>query len=336
MSRKKDFNEGIASGIKLAESIVKQNTAAMEYVMEKVGDMHNGQSIIRSSVEDLLKEMNVFKAMQLYGIVVPKAPKEILNEEYLKILFNYINVYNQVYETNDAQKQFINNVRRYYNYLSGFGFNPDFNIFSMDNVKETEASKEIFRILKMYDFLRDMSFETSSFDNDMWESFHLNRYTKEDICNSIEIIYGVFGEDGIIECYGEYDAEEINEQTIMIEDFIQDEPEYIDIGEDCISVLRNEYFEKKVYEGSSYIALINDEKTIITINKENGKDFEYKNMINENGSINVYGEYVVYSKDNTIYSLKMGEKDPYQQLLFESNEPISKIYFVAYFLCFYS
>lgn len=349
MSRKNDFNEGIESGIRLAEPIVKQNTAAMEYLMEKVGDMHNGQSLIRSSVEDLLNEMNADKAMKLYGILVTKAPKEILKEEHLKILFNYINVANQVNEANSSQKQFLNNIRRYFNYLSVFGFDPDFNIYSMDNIGETEVSKEIFRILKMYDFLSDLSFETSIFDDDIWDSFQLNRFAKKDICNSIEIIYSVFAEDGIIESYGEYDVEEINEQTSIIDSLLQDESEYTDISENCICTLQNNFLDwtflrnhtfsasgEKVLEGSNYVSFV-DDGNIISIHKESGNTIKYPNVDKELKRICVYGDYIIYLREKKAYANKIGNDVEDELLLFSFDDEYTRLYaIVKGYIIFYS
>ena len=73
---KKSFNEGMKSGIKLSEEIVKRDTRAVNKIYEMLEKMPGDMRELKESFEEVIKSLENTEIEKLFGIVKTSSPND--------------------------------------------------------------------------------------------------------------------------------------------------------------------------------------------------------------------------------------------------------------------
>lgn len=105
MSKAKTYNEGVESGLKVAQSIIEKETEAMDYLRSKVDSIIEGHDEMKNAVDHLLEDANENAIASIYGICNPVCPNELKDHEQ-KMLINILATLG-VLHMNEAQKSIL-------------------------------------------------------------------------------------------------------------------------------------------------------------------------------------------------------------------------------------
>ena len=81
---KKSFNEGMKSGIRLSEEIVKRDTRAVNKIYEMLESMPGDMRELKESFEEVIKSLENTEIEKLFGIVRTSSPNDLEEEENSK------------------------------------------------------------------------------------------------------------------------------------------------------------------------------------------------------------------------------------------------------------
>ena len=89
---KKSFNEGMKSGIKLSEEIVKRDTRAINKIYEMLEKMPEDMRELKESFEEVIKSLEKTDMEKLFGIVRTSSPNDLEEEEKIILLHILVDI----------------------------------------------------------------------------------------------------------------------------------------------------------------------------------------------------------------------------------------------------
>ena len=329
LGNKKSFNEGMKSGIKLSEEIVKRDTRAVNKIYEMLEKMPGDMRELKESFEEVIKSLEKTDIEKLFGIVRTSSPNDLEEEEKIILLQILVDI-SRKYGSNSDQKKFLKNLIHYFgiNFEDSLKENDLKN--AIDNIDSKKAEKMMYKIIKEYLYLEN---NTNNYGNKYDEYLSLFLYEKADkknIENEVEFKIIIFGEEILYQQFSKYsydfeeNDENFKEETIWYID--KSEKETVEINRECAEI----YFYEKLtdyIESNSYIICFQNEK-LFSINKKSlerkiiFKNLKLEKQIFSKKQICSYNDiiYLVYNhellfcnleddKEGFIYSI---EKETYE------------------------
>lgn len=302
---KKSFNEGMKSGIRLSEEIVKKDTRAVNKIYEMLEKMPEDIRELKESFEEVIKSLEKTDMEKLFGIVRTSSPNDLEEEEKIILLHILVDI-SRKYNNNSSQKEFLRNLRFYFEIDLENVFNKNDLKNTVNNIGDKKAEKIMYTVIKEYLYLEN---STNDYGNKYDEYLKLFVYGVADnknIENEIELKVNIFGEEILYQQFSKYsyDSKDIRE---------------------------NEFNDKKINVKDYYIEMKVKEKEEITkqIFEFYLQDYDSncaRNKLYEIISYDIYVEtanYIVYPKNEKLVSLNKKTKEKKEIIL---NFEISKEY----------
>lgn len=302
---KKSFNEGMKSGIRISEEIVKRDTRAINKLYEILKNITGDTRELKEVVEEVIKNQENFEIEKLFGIIKTLSPDDLEKEEKIILLQILVDI-SKKYGNNNNQKEFLRNLILYFeinfeDLLKENNFKK-----AIDNIGSKKSEKIMYKIIKEYLYLEN---NTNNYGNKYDEYLSLFACGVKDngsIENEIEFKVDVFGEEILYQQFSKYSYD------------------FKDISE-------NEFNDKKINVKDYYIEMKVKEKGEITkqIFEFYLQDYDNncaRNKLYEIISYDIYVEtanYVVYPKNERLISLNKKTKEKKEIIL---NFEISKEY----------
>ena len=110
---KKSFNEGMKSGIRLSEEIVKRDTRAINKLYEILKNITGDTRELKEVVEEVIKNQENFEIEKLFGIIKTLSPDDLEKEEKIILLQILVDI-SKKYGSNNNQKEFLKNLILYF------------------------------------------------------------------------------------------------------------------------------------------------------------------------------------------------------------------------------
>ena len=287
---KKSFNEGMKSGIKLSEEIVKRDTRAVNKIYEMLEKMPGDMRELKESFEEVIKSLENTEIEKLFGIVKTSSPNDLEEEKKIILLQILVDISGK-YGSNSDQKNFLKNLIHYFgiNFESSLKENDFKN--AIDNIDSKKAEKMMYKIIKEYLYLEN---NTNNYGNKYDEYLSLFACGVKDngsIENEIELKVNIFGEEILYQQFSKYSY-------------------------DLKDISENEFNDKKINVKDYYIEMKVKEKEEITkqIFEFYLQDYDNncaRNKLYEIISYDIYVEtanYIVYPKNEKLVSLTKKQK----------------------------
>lgn len=334
---KKSFNEGMKSGIRLSEEIVKRDTRAINKLYEILKNITGDTRELKETFEEVIKSLENSEIEKLFGIVKTSSPNDLEEEE--KIILLQILVYiSKRYGSNSNQKEFLRNLTLYFDInfedlLKENNFKK-----AIDNIDSKKSEKIMYKIIKEYLYLEN---NTNNYGNKYDEYLSLFVYgfaDNKNIENEVEFKVIIFGKEILHQQFSKYsynfeeNDENFEEEKIWYID--KAEKETVEINRECAEI----YFYEKLtdyIESNSYIICFQNEK-LFSINKKSlerkiiFKNLKLEKQIFDKKQICSYNDiiYLVYNhellfcnleddKEGFIYSI---EKETYENFEKQTEE----------------
>lgn len=217
---KKDLNKGLEIGIGIKEELLKMDIKALEALLKEAKMIRQGQEVTAEIVHTLIEELNEQDCRRLYGLKDSLDVKGLEVEEK-QILLNVIATLAKGLGNNynENQKKFFLNLKTYLEVL-GFSEDVNYKLEYLENIDSHETCLVLTRAISRFLFL---TYENCSFLEEYDELFeYLNLRNKEidSIKQMLNDTYDLFGAQGIVSIYGNYEDEEIEETTGAVLDNI--------------------------------------------------------------------------------------------------------------------
>lgn len=199
----RNYNEGIETGLKVAEAMIKRENEAMNALGKNLDIVKNSIGNIKEIVDSIVENQENSDIEKLYGIIKTTEPKELEREEKKILLHILSTIANQEIERGDYsvnQKEYFNSLRKY---LEIADYKPDINYdFKLiGNIDSLIVQKCILQCIHEFLFLKDNSFESLSKYYGLLDEFSVKKTDIEIIDALIEMKYRLFGSDGVAETY---------------------------------------------------------------------------------------------------------------------------------------
>ena len=191
---KKSFNEGMKSGIRLSEEIVKRNTEAIDKIRKTNENQTGDIKELMESFEELIKNQENFKIEKLFGIEDKPSPDDLEKEEKI-ILLEILGEISERYNSNNNQKKFLRNLKLYFEINFEYLLKENNLKNAINNIDSKKAEKIMYKIIKEYLYLEN---NTSNYGNKYDEYLSLFVYGivyNKNIENEIECKVKRFGEE---------------------------------------------------------------------------------------------------------------------------------------------
>lgn len=246
MSKQKDFNQGIETGMKISKELLNKESQAMDYVKNKIDELGNSHGRLENAVNHILENQNSKAIEEYYGIVNGLSPKDLEKEE-CQILLNILSILAfEDEEYNDMQKSYFLNLKKY---LQVTEYAPDieYRLEYIEKIRDLDSQEIIMRCIREFLFLRHFDFSFQMDYEELFEYFSVNDKKIQQLDNMIEITYFLFGGNGIVEMYGNHESDEVVEDNH--EDFeneIVDTPagkKYVIKNQEIYWININEYLQ---------------------------------------------------------------------------------------------
>ena len=326
---KNSFNEGMKSGIRISEEIVKRDTRAINKLYEIFKNITGDTRELKEVVEEVIKNQENFEIEKLFGIIKTLSPDDLEKEEKIILLQILVDI-SKKYGSNNNQKEFLKNLILYFeiNYENLLKEN-DFKS-TIDNIDSKKVEKIMYKIIKEYLYLEN---DNNNYGNkyDEYLSLFVNGIVdNKSIENEIELKVSIFGKEILYQQFSKYsynfeeNDENFEEEKIWYID--KSEKETVEINRECAEI----YFYEKLtdyIESNSYIICFQNEK-LFSINKKSlerkiiFKNLKLEKQIFSKKQICSYNDiiYLVYNhellfcnleddKEGFIYSI---EKETYE------------------------
>ena len=307
MSKAKSYNEGVASGLKVSQKLYEQNLEAMGYLKSKIALIAEGQDEMKSAVDHLIEDKDEDAIAKIFGICNPVKPKEIKDHEQ-KMLINILATLSALH-MNESQKEFFNNLRHHLN-IEGFEPDRTYDFRRIASIESNKSIKAIAKAIRIYLYLENLNMDgIYKHEDDLFSHFDISTKSFDEIDAIIESIYCIFGVDGLIEFYGDFEAAGVVEERNLAYMDVE-EKKYIEISNECAQIYFKDcyfYDENKAYvESSSYI-VFNEGKNINCIHKSSGipktvlENVEITGKDIRDGKIVSYQDMVYYVVNNDLF-----------------------------------
>ena len=334
---KKSFNEGMKSGIRLSEEIVKRDTRAINKLYEILKNITGDTRELKETFEEVIKSLENSEIEKLFGIVKTSSPNDLEEEEKIILLQILVDI-SKRYGSNSNQKEFLRNLTLYFeinfeDLLKENNFKK-----AIDNIDSKKSEKIMYKIIKEYLYLEN---NTNNYGNKYDEYLSLFVYGLADnknIENEVEFKVIIFGKEILHQQFSKYsynfeeNDENFEEEKIWYID--KAEKETVEINRECAEI----YFYEKLtdyIESNSYIICFQNEK-LFSINKKSlerkiiFKNLKLEKQIFDKKQICSYNDiiYLVYNhellfcnleddKEGFIYSI---EKETYENFEKQTEE----------------
>ena len=301
---KKSFNEGMKSGIRLSEEIVKRNTEAIDKIRKTNENQTGDIKELMESFEELIKNQENFKIEKLFGIEDKPSPDDLEKEEEI-ILLEISGEISERYNSNNNQKKFLRNLKLYFEINFEYLLKENNLKNAINNIDSKKAEKIMYKIIKEYLYLEN---NTSNYGNKYDEYLSLFVYGivyNKNIENEIECKVKRFGEEILYQQFSKYSYDFENKKNNSVEEKINIKDYYIETEEKEKKEITKEIFEL-------YLKDYNDNTA--------------KNKYYEVISYDIYVEttnFIVYPKNDKLISLNKETKEKTDIVL---NFEISKQY----------
>ena len=301
---KKSFNEGMKSGIRLSEEIVKRNTEAIDKIRKTNENQTGDIKELMESFEELIKNQENFKIEKLFGIEDKPSPDDLEKEEKI-ILLEILGEISERYNSNNNQKKFLINLKLYFEINFEYLLKENNLKNAINNIDSKKAEKIMYKIIKEYLYLEN---NTSNYGNKYDEYLSLFVYGivyNKNIENEIECKVKRFGEEILYQQFSKYSYDFENKKNNSVEEKINIKDYYIETEEKEKKEITKEIFEL-------YLKDYNDNTA--------------KNKYYEVISYDIYVEttnFIVYPKNDKLISLNKETKEKTDIVL---NFEISKQY----------
>lgn len=326
---KKSFNEGMKSGIRLSEEIVKRDTRAINKLYEILKNITGDTRELKETFEEVIKSLENSEIEKLFGIVKTSNPNDLEEEEKIILLQILVDI-SKRYGSNSNQKEFLRNLTLYFeinfeDLLKENNFKK-----AIDNIDSKKSEKIMYKIIKEYLYLEN---NTNNYGNKYDEYLSLFVYgfvDNKNIENQVEFKIIIFGKEILHQQFSKYsynfeeNDENFEEEKIWYID--KAEKETVEINRECAEI----YFYEKLtdyIESNSYLICFQNEK-LFSINKKSlerkiiFKNLKLEKQIFDKKQICSYNDiiYLVYNhellfcnleddKEGFIYSI---EKETYE------------------------
>ena len=283
---KKSFNEGMKSGVRLSEGIVRRDTDAINKTHEKLENITGDTKELKKSFEELRKKQENFEIEKLFGIV-----KNELEEEEKIILLQILVDISKKYNNNSNQKEFLRNLRFYFEIDLENIFNKNDLKNTVNNLENKKAEKIIYKIIKEYLYLENSTNDYGNKYDEYLKLFVYGVVDNKNIENEIELKVSIFGEE------------------ILYQQFLK----YNDNFEE--SVKNEENIKNEESDVIYYIA--EEEKEKIQINREIAEEY-FLDRMNENNNLHLETtSYIVYPRKNKLILLDKRNKNKIEMVINE-------------------
>ena len=281
---KKSFNEGMKSGIRLSEGIVRKDTDAVNKMHEKLENITGDTRELKESVEKVIKNQEDFEIEKLFGIIKTLSPNDLEKEEKIILLQILVDI-SKRYGSNNNQKEFLRNLIPYFeiNFEDSLKEN-DFKS-AIDNIDSKKVERIMYKIIKEYLYLEN---DNNNYGNKYDEYLKLFVYGVVDnksIENEIELKVSIFGKE------------------ILYQQFLK----------------HNNNFEESVKKEESVIIsyIDKEEKEKIKINREIAEEC-FLDRMNENNNLHLEtASYIVYPRKNKLILLDKRNKNKIEMVIDE-------------------
>lgn len=292
MSKAKTYNKGVESGLIVAQKIIEQEVEAMDYLKSKVDLIVDGHDKMKKAVDHLIEDADENAIANIYGICNPVRPNELKDHEQ-KMLINILASLSAL-QANEAQKKYYNNLRHHLNIE---GYEPDrfYDYRKIESIESVKSIKTIAKAVRIYLFLEASNMDgIYKHEDDLFSHFELRSFDEIDAI--IETIFCLFGDDGLIEFYGDFeDLGEVDERNLAYLDV--EEKEYLEISNECAQIYFKDCYsyDKNMahIESSSYV-IFNDRKDILCIHKTSGIRKKLLESVEDSGKYIRKGKIVAY------------------------------------------
>lgn len=326
---KKSFNEGMKSGIRISEEIVKRDTRAINKLYEILKNITGDTKELKEVVEEVIKNQENFEIEKLFGIIKTLSPDDLEKEEKIILLQILVDI-SKKYGSNNNQKEFLRNLILYFEINSENLLKENDFKSIIDNIDSKKVEKIIYKIIKEYLYLEN---DNNNYGNKYAEylSLFVNGVVdNKSIENEIELKVSIFGKEILYQQFSKYSYNfEENDENFEEEKkwyIDKSEKETVEINRECAEI----YFYEKLtdyIESNSYIICFQNEK-LFSINKKSlerkiiFKNLKLEKQIFSKKQICSYNDiiYLVYNhellfcnleddKEGFIYSI---EKETYE------------------------
>ena len=284
---KKSFNEGMKSGIRLSEGIVRKDTDAVNKMHEKLENITGDTRELKESVEKVIKNQEDFEIEKLFGIIKTLSPNDLEKEEKIILLQILVDI-SKRYGSNNNQKEFLRNLIPYFeiNFEDSLKEN-DFKS-AIDNIDSKKVERIMYKIIKEYLYLEN---DNNNYGNKYDEYLKLFVYGVVDnksIENEIELKVSIFGKE------------------ILYQQFLK----------------HNNNFEESVKKEESVIIsyIDKEEKEKIKINREIAEEY-FLDRMNDNNNLHLETiSYIVYPRKNKLILLDKRNKNKIETVIDEISD----------------
>ena len=311
MSKAKAFNEGVASGLKVSQKLYEQNLEVMNYLKSKIDLIVEGHDEMKSAVDKLIEDANENAIAKIFGICNPVRPNEIKEHEQ-KILINILSTLCASH-MNESQKKYFNNLRHHLN-IEGYEPERNYDFRNIKNIDSVTSIITIAKAVRIYLYLEETNMNgIYKYEDELFEYFQIRPESFAEIDAMIESVYCIFGVDGLIEFYGDFEAaSEIEDRNLSFMDV--EEKDYVEISNECAQIYFKDcyfYDENKAYVESKSYVVFNAGKSINCIHKSTGiqksvlENVEMTGKDIRNGKIVSYQDMVYYVVNNDLFFVNL-------------------------------
>ena len=302
---KKSFNEGMKSGIRLSEEIVKRDTRAKNKLYEILKNITGDTRELKETFEEVIKSLENSEIEKLFGIVKTSNPNDLEEEEKIILLQILVDI-SKRYESNSNQKEFLRNLTLYFeinfeDLLKENNFKK-----AIDNIDSKKSEKIMYKIIKEYLYLENNTNNYGNKYNEYLSLFVYGLADNKNIENEVEFKVIIFGEEILYQQFSKYSYNfENTKKNNSVEEKINIKDYYIETEEKEKKEITKEIFEL-------YLKDYNDNTA--------------KNKYYEVISYDIYVEttnFIVYPKNDKLISLNKETKEKTDIVL---NFEISKQY----------
>lgn len=302
---KKSFNEGMKSGIRLSEEIVKRDTRAKNKLYEILKNITGDTRELKETFEEVIKSLENSEIEKLFGIVKTSNPNDLEEEEKIILLQILVDI-SKRYESNSNQKEFLRNLTLYFeinfeDLLKENNFKK-----AIDNIDSKKSEKIMYKIIKEYLYLENNTNNYGNKYNEYLSLFVYGLADNKNIENEVEFKVIIFGEEILYQQFSKYSYNfENTKKNNSVEEKINIKDYYIETEEKEKKEITKEIFEL-------YLKDYNDNTA--------------KNKYYEIISYDIYVEttnFIVYPKNDKLISLNKETKEKTDIVL---NFEISKQY----------
>ena len=236
--KKKDYNQGMASGIKLSEDIVKNNTDAVGKMNDKFDNLNNDVKNIGNIFMNFVDEQEEDEVQRLLNII-KKISLNDLEEHDKLILANILSSVAMQYGANDEQRKFLKSFIKASGVSVEDALSNDFNGTALiDAIDSINKLQYMYQILNDYLYLEKQSTDFGDKYNDVFNWFG-GIEKKADAKRITELKVKLYGKDILVEQFEKgfsYDEEGNDENNASEENSIlpiDDKTPYKEISLPC-------------------------------------------------------------------------------------------------------